>query len=340
MWHNKKVSVCIITKDNGTSIRDLIEDIFHTGFVDEVLVADTGSRDRTISEISYTKARIITARDYVNAFYQTIEKSTGNYAIFIDPSGLIPGDEVAKLLPYSKEQNAVFTSRMGWLGFGLSKADKKYSNYNKKIGNKISSTLETVLFDDVNSYLFLLDKDILDVEKFKFSLGKNLFVFEIMKNSLENGLSHIQIPCEFHSSLESTDSKLFSFFNMHQMKKAISNIDKSFRRKALRNLSKNHDEPETEDGGESLNPEIIKQRIASLRKRLGAADESTASLEAKKKIENAVKKISKPTLTQGKLTLEEELIELKKLEIGLSSKRSVKKKNRHKNSHNKPSKNL
>ncbi len=338
MWHNKKVSVCIITKDNGATIRSLVEDIFHTGFVDEVLIADTGSRDRTISEISYTRARIITARNYIDAFYQTIEKSIGNYAIFISPEDIIPGEDVVKLLPYSKEQNAVFTSRMAWIGCGLSKPDKRFYSYNKKIGYIISSTLETVMFDDINSYLFMLDKDVLDIEKFKFSLGRDFFIFEIMMNSLETGLSHIQIPCEFHSSLEATDARLFSFGTIHKMKKSIKNIDKSFKRKAQRNLNRRHGEKDTgKEEGESLDPEVIKQRIADLRKRLGAADETTASNDAKKKIESAMKKVSKPASAHGKLTLEEELIELKKLEVGLSSERSKKKKHRKKNSNNKAS---
>ena len=324
MWHHNKVTVGLITKNNGTTIRNVIEDAFFTGFVDEVVVADIGSKDRTVSEVSYTKSRVLTSRDYKDAFNQIIEKSEGSLVIFADPNGYIPGTEVSKLLPYSLDCNAVFTSRLYWLGNEDFSKGKKFWNKNIKLGKKISSQLETVIFNDVNSMLFLLNKKALRHEGFRYLMKKEFFVFETMINVLQQGISHIQIPCEFHSSLESTDSELFSsFVDYHKMKKLISLLNKSPGKRVMINkyLTNEEREKAKESDSEHIDPILIKKRIAQMRKKLGIADNSTISLEVKKELEKAVKNVSKSTSTGKKrLTIQEELEKLKKLEAGLKSK--------------------
>lgn len=338
MWNNKQVTVGIITRNNGATIRNVIEDVFYTGFVDEVIVTDVSSRDRTISEISYTKARMLSVRNHVDAFNQIMDKSNGDYVIFLDPRGYIPGTEVPKLLPYSLDSNAVFTSRVTWLGSDVPKSDKKYLRNNRKLGENISKRLATVNFNDVNSSLFLLRKSFVSNDKFKFFENQDFFVFEAMMNSFQHGFSHIQIPCEFHSSLEETDARLFSSpINIWKMRKAISLLEKSFKRKIkIRYEDNNIIESINDNEDDHINPILIKKRITELRKRLGATDDSIASQEVKKKLDGAVNKIRKSSVKE-KLTLEEEYAALEKLEAGLSRRKlktNKKKKGSNKNANN------
>ncbi len=57
MWKGKKVSVVFSTYNEKESIRECIDDLFDTGYVDEVIAVDNNAVKGTKEEILKTKAR-------------------------------------------------------------------------------------------------------------------------------------------------------------------------------------------------------------------------------------------------------------------------------------------
>lgn len=305
MWHSKKVSVVLITRNNGETIRSVVDDAYYTGFADEVIVVDTGSNDRTISEVSYTKARVLTAKTLHDAFFSALERSEGDFVIFADPIGIIPGNQIANLLPYGSTYNAVFTTRIPWIGANVD--DAFYVKMHQKFGWMITKELETVLIDDLNAPMFLLRKPV-NPDTFHFE-NPNKFIFEIMLNVLKNGITHIQVPVQYHGSLHQNDKHLFDFKGKTQLKKAIKNIHKKFSKELI---EEEHD----------LDPRIVKERIRNLRKKLGAFDEPSVSIETRKELDDAIQSVVSGTKVETKkLSLDDEYQMVKELDAGLHTKK-------------------
>ena len=56
MWKNKKVSVVFPTYNEKESIRQVIEEFFATGYVDEIIVVNNNAAEGTKEEVEQTKA--------------------------------------------------------------------------------------------------------------------------------------------------------------------------------------------------------------------------------------------------------------------------------------------
>lgn len=330
MWHKHKVSVVLVTKNNGSSIRDVVESLFYTGFIDEVLAIDIGSRDETLSELSYTKARVLNAESFQDAFIIGMDRTRGNLIIFADSNNLIPASEVKNFLPYSDSYHIVFSSRTSWLGYNIAKTDKKYFDQNVKLGFEFSKHFESVLYTDINSSMFMIRKDTSEFRKFKFEMNKEFFIFELMLNALRLGLCNIQIPVEFHSDLKTVDEFLLgSRKNVRIMNKLIKSNEKKLSHKSLTSSKKSkvtsHTvgvQLEASNDDEKLDPEWVKKRIRDLRAKLGASEEKPfVSKNIKSELDDAVASImagsKDPVIEEKKLSIEDQYKILKDLDAGL-----------------------
>ena len=69
MYHNKTVSVIFPAYNEENYIRAAVEDFFSNGVVDEIVVVNNNSKDRTDAEARQTTARVVleTKQGYGNA---------------------------------------------------------------------------------------------------------------------------------------------------------------------------------------------------------------------------------------------------------------------------------
>ena len=77
MYGGKTVSVVLPAYNEEKYIRAAVDDFFASGMVDEVVVVDNNSRDRTVAEAQQTRARIVSeqAQGYGNALRRGLREA-------------------------------------------------------------------------------------------------------------------------------------------------------------------------------------------------------------------------------------------------------------------------
>lgn len=128
VWNGKKVSVVFPALNEEAGIREAVEGALAVGPVDEVLVVDNGSTDRTRQEAEAGRARVIDEprRGYGSALTRGLREASGERIILSEPDGTFVASDILKLLCYCEEFDLVLGSRttrqmiwdganMGWL---------------------------------------------------------------------------------------------------------------------------------------------------------------------------------------------------------------------------------
>ena len=113
MYGNKTVSVVFPAYNEEQNIRTAVEDFLTPGVVDEIVVVDNNSRDRTYDEATQTGARVVreTAQGYGHALRRGLREATGDIVIMAEPDGTFLGRDVLKLLVYSDDFDMVCGTR-------------------------------------------------------------------------------------------------------------------------------------------------------------------------------------------------------------------------------------
>jgi len=113
MWNGQKVSVVFPCYNEQEGIGRAIEDFFATGYVDEIVVVDNNSRDRSAEIVRGTLARLEmeTRQGYGFALRRGLQDATGEFIILAEPDGTFMGKDVLKLLAYSDDFDMVCGTR-------------------------------------------------------------------------------------------------------------------------------------------------------------------------------------------------------------------------------------
>ena len=113
MYHNKTVSVIFPAYNEENYIRAAVEDFFSNGVVDEIVVVNNNSKDRTDEEARKTEARVVleTKQGYGNALQRGLREASGDIIILAEPDSTFMGKDVLKLLAYSDDFDMVCGTR-------------------------------------------------------------------------------------------------------------------------------------------------------------------------------------------------------------------------------------
>src|SRR4051794_30732842 len=100
MYGQKSVTVVFPAYNEEQYIRSAVEDFFSAGVVDEIIVVDNNSRDRTASEARLTRARVVQemAQGYGYALRRGLREASSDIVIMAEPDGTFIGRDVLKLL--------------------------------------------------------------------------------------------------------------------------------------------------------------------------------------------------------------------------------------------------
>jgi glycosyltransferase involved in cell wall biosynthesis len=90
-----------------------VDDFFVPGVVDEVIVVDNNSRDRTAEVTRATRARLVhePAQGYGHALRRGLREAAGDLVILAEPDGTFVGRDVLKLLAYADDFDMVCGTR-------------------------------------------------------------------------------------------------------------------------------------------------------------------------------------------------------------------------------------
>jgi len=204
MYGDKRVSVVLPAYNEEPHIRQAVLDFFLPGIVDEVIVVDNNSRDRTGEEAARTAARVVAepAQGYGYALRRGLREATGDLMILAEPDGTFVGRDVLKLLAYSEDFDMVCGTRttreliweqanMGWF---------------LRVGNWAVAKLIQVLHDgpsltDCGCTLRLIHRAALDQIRDQFTVGGSHFLPEMVILALKRGLRVIEVPVNYRGRL-------------------------------------------------------------------------------------------------------------------------------------------
>lgn len=200
MYGDKRVSVVLPAYNEEPHIRQAVLDFLAPGVVDEVIVVDNNSRDRTAEEAARTPARLVreTAQGYGHALRRGLREATGDLVILAEPDGTFVGRDVLKLLAYSEDFDVVCGTRttreliwaqanMGWF---------------LRVGNWAVAKLLQVLHDgpsltDCGCTLRLIHRSAIGRILDRFTVGGSHFLPEMVILSLQQGLRVIEVPVNY-----------------------------------------------------------------------------------------------------------------------------------------------
>ena len=200
MYGSRRVSVVLPAYNEEGFIRAAVEDFFAAGVVDEVVVVDNNSRDRTAAEAANTAARVVqeTRQGYGFALRRGMAEATGDLVILAEPDGTFVGRDILKLLAYADDFDMVCGTRttreliwaqanMGWF---------------LRVGNWCVAKLLQFLHDgpslsDCGCTLRLTHRAALEKIRPHLTVGGSHFLPEMVIIGLKKGLSVVEIPVNY-----------------------------------------------------------------------------------------------------------------------------------------------
>ena len=200
MYGTRKVSVVLPAYNEEQYIREAVEDFFASGVVDEVIVVDNNSRDRTADEASRTRARVVpeVKQGYGHALRRGLREASGDLIVLAEPDGTFIGRDVLKLLAYSEDFEMVCGTRttreliwtqanMGWF---------------LRVGNWAVAKMIQVLYggpslSDCGCTLRLIHREALARIEHDFRVGGSHFLPEMVILALKKNLRIIEVPVNY-----------------------------------------------------------------------------------------------------------------------------------------------
>ena len=160
MFRGKRISVVIPCYNEEEGIRGVIEQM--PPIVDEILVVDNASTDRTAEVARDLGARVVHEgrKGYGRAYRTGFEKARGDIIVTMDGDCTYPPDSIPLLLHVLIEEKIDFMTARRW----RSKNDKSKSAL-RLLGNAILSSATMILYRkfliDSQSGMWIFRKDIL-----------------------------------------------------------------------------------------------------------------------------------------------------------------------------------
>ena len=113
MWEGRRVSIVFPCYNEEEGIAAAVRDFASRPYVDEVLVVDNNSRDRSAELAREAGARVVqeSRQGYGYALRRGMREAQGDLVILSEPDGTFTGKDVVKLLAYSDDFSMVLGTR-------------------------------------------------------------------------------------------------------------------------------------------------------------------------------------------------------------------------------------
>jgi glycosyltransferase involved in cell wall biosynthesis len=204
MYGSRTVSVVLPAYNEERYIRAAVEDFLAQGVVDEIVVVDNNSRDRTAEEAQRTPARVVreSRQGYGHALQRGMKEATGDIIILAEPDGTFLGRDVLKLLVYADDFDMVCGTRttrelvwaqanMGWF---------------LRLGNWAVAKMIQFLYggpslSDCGCTLRLTHRAALEKIRGDLTVGGSHFLPEMVILALKRRLKIIEVPVNYRGRI-------------------------------------------------------------------------------------------------------------------------------------------
>jgi glycosyltransferase involved in cell wall biosynthesis len=141
MHRNLKISVVIPCYNEEEGVRYVIERL--PDYVDEVVVVDNNSTDRTAEVATSLGARVVheKRKGYGAAYKAGLPAVTGDVTVTLDGDGTYPSEQIAELVDYLVDRELDFVSASR---FPLQ--NPQAMNFSNKVGNTVLTVAMAVLY--------------------------------------------------------------------------------------------------------------------------------------------------------------------------------------------------
>lgn len=141
MYRNKKISVVIPCYNEQEGIARVIPSL--PLFVDEVIIVDNNSTDRTAEVAKNLGAKVVFEhrKGYGSAYKAGLAAVTGDITVTMDGDGTYPTDQIQECIDYLLDRDIDFLSASR---FPLE--DSKSMNFSNRFGNFVLTAATLILF--------------------------------------------------------------------------------------------------------------------------------------------------------------------------------------------------
>lgn len=200
MYKGKKVSVVMPAYNEEEYIAKAVKEFSSIPEVDEVIVVNNNSTDRT-KELAVKAGAIVVDEEkqgYGYACQRALKEASGDLIILVEPDGTFSAHDIEKFLAYSNDFDFVIGSRTS------KEMIHEGANMGKflKWGNWALAKMIEVLFNgpsltDVGCTYRLIKRDALEKIKDKFTVGGSHFSPEMMILAIKSRIPMIEIPVNY-----------------------------------------------------------------------------------------------------------------------------------------------
>src|SRR5947209_3090166 len=182
------------------SIRHVIDGIFDTGLVDEVLVIDNNAQPGTREEVAKTRARLVVepTQGYGHATRRGLLEARGELIVLAEPDGTFLPQDILKLLVYSTECAVVFgtrtTQELIWEGANMAWL-LRWGNW--AVAKMMELLFNTSHLSDVGCTYKLLHREVAQVIAERMQVGGNHAGAEIMLLTILSGVRFVEVPVNY-----------------------------------------------------------------------------------------------------------------------------------------------
>lgn len=113
MFRDQKISLVLPAYNEEDNIASAVEEFKATGLLDEIVVVNNNSRDRTRERALAAGARVVdeTTQGYGAALQRGLREATGDLIVLAEPDGTFVPADLSKLLAYSDDFELVLGTR-------------------------------------------------------------------------------------------------------------------------------------------------------------------------------------------------------------------------------------
>jgi len=209
MHEGRSVSVVFPAYNEEDGISEAVSTFLAVEAVDEVVVVDNNSRDRTAELAEAAGARVVseTRQGYGFALQRGLAEARTDLVVMSEPDGTFSAKDIHKLLAYADDAELVLGTRttreliwdaanMGWF---------------LRWGNWLVAKLLEVLYDtpslsDVGCTMRLVHRDALERFRPKLTVGSSHFLPEMVVLARLSDVSMIEVPVNYRA--RTGDSKI------------------------------------------------------------------------------------------------------------------------------------